>query len=70
VSFCQSHRAVRQGESDPSGYLREGQRKDDVATELRAKYLYREGVIFVGKAQEKCTVYRTEKRHNPKKNTS
>jgi hypothetical protein len=24
----------------------------------------------VGKAQERCTVYRTEKRDNPKKNTS
>jgi hypothetical protein len=47
-----------------------GQRKDDVAAQLRAKYPHREGVIFVGKAQEKCTVYRTEKRHNPKKNTS
>jgi hypothetical protein len=47
-----------------------GQRKDDVAGQLRAKYPHREGVIFVGKAQEKCTVYRTEKRHNPKKKTS
>jgi hypothetical protein len=47
-----------------------GQRKDEVAAELRAKFAPREGVVFVGKAQEKCTVYRTEKRHNPKKNTS
>ena len=47
-----------------------GQRKDEVAARLRAKYPHREGVVFVGKAQEKCTVYRTEKRHNPKKNTS
>ena len=46
------------------------QRKDEVAAKLQAKYPYRGGVIFVGKAQEKCTVYRTEKRHNPKKNTS
>src|SRR6516165_1537322 len=30
------------------------QRKDEVAAKLRAKYPYREGVIFVGKAQEKC----------------
>jgi hypothetical protein len=43
-----------------------GQRKDDVAAQLRAQYSHREGVVFVGKAQEKCTVYRTEKRHNPK----
>jgi DNA-binding HxlR family transcriptional regulator len=47
-----------------------GQRKDEVAAALRAKFALREGVVFVGKAQEKCTVYRTEKRHNPKKNTS
>jgi hypothetical protein len=47
-----------------------GQRKDEVAAELRAKFAPREGVVFVGKAQEKCTVFRTEKRHNPKKNTS
>ena len=46
------------------------QRKDDGAAQLRAKYPHREGIIFVGKAQEKCTVYRTEKRHNPKRNTS
>ena len=37
------------------------QRKDDVAAQLRAQYPHREGVIFVGKAQEKCDVYRTEK---------
>jgi hypothetical protein len=33
---------------------------------MRAKHPQRDGVVFVGKAQEKCTVYRTEKRHNPK----
>jgi hypothetical protein len=47
-----------------------GQRKDEVAARLRAKYPHREGVIFVGQAQARCTVYRTEKRPNPKKNTS
>jgi hypothetical protein len=47
-----------------------GRRKDEVAAELRAQYPHREGVVFIGKAQEKCAVYRTEKRHNPKKNTS
>jgi hypothetical protein len=47
-----------------------GRRKDEVAAELRAKYPHREGVVFIGKAQEKCAVYRTEKRHNPKKNSS
>jgi hypothetical protein len=47
-----------------------GRRKDEVAAELRAQYPHREGVVFIGKAQEKCAVYRTEKRHNPKKNNS
>jgi len=47
-----------------------GRRKDEVAAEMRAKYPHREGVVFIGKAQEKCAVYRTEKRHNPKTNTS
>lgn len=44
-----------------------GRRKDEVAAQFRAKFVPREGVVFVDKAQEKCTIYRTEKRHNPKK---
>ena len=42
-----------------------GQRKEDVAAPLRANFSEPDGVVFVGKAQEKCTVYRTEKRRNP-----
>ena len=38
------------------------QRKDDVATEHRARFTGREGVLFLGKAQEKVSVFRTEKR--------
>jgi hypothetical protein len=43
-----------------------GQRKDEVAARLRAGFSKKEGVVFVGKAQEKCTVYRTERRRNPR----
>jgi hypothetical protein len=43
-----------------------GQRKDEVAAQQRSLFTKQEGVVFVGKAQEKCTVYRTEKRRNPK----
>jgi hypothetical protein len=43
-----------------------GQRKDDVAAEHRARFAQSEGVLFVGKAQEKTPVFRTEKRRNPK----
>jgi hypothetical protein len=43
-----------------------GQRKDDVAAEHLARFSRPEGVLFVGKAQEKTPVFRTEKRKNPK----
>src|SRR3954466_12725071 len=42
-----------------------GQRKDDVAKEYHAQSHGNEGVVFVGKAQEKTPVFRTEKRRNP-----
>jgi hypothetical protein len=42
-----------------------GQRKDDVAARFLADFKEQEGVLFIGKAQEKCRVYRTEKRRNP-----
>jgi hypothetical protein len=42
-----------------------GQRKDDVALEHLAAFDGTEGVLFVGRAQEKVPVFRTEKRRNP-----
>lgn len=50
----------------PMVSFQKGQRKDELAAQMRVKVPHRDGVVFVGKAQEKCTVYRTEKRHNPK----
>ncbi len=41
-----------------------GQRKDDVAQEYLARFDGEEGVLFVGKAQEKASVFRTEKRRD------
>ena len=46
--------------------FRKGQRKDDVMAEHLRKFQKEEGVVFVGKAQEKTPVFRTEKRRNPK----
>ena len=46
--------------------FRKGQRKDDVMKEYLCKFEKKEGVVFVGKAQEKTTVFRTEKRRSPK----
>jgi len=45
--------------------FKKGQRKDEVAAPYRAQFQGEEGVLFMGKAQEKATVCRTEKRRNP-----
>jgi len=42
--------------------FQKGQRKDDVAAEYRQRFQGTEGILFLGKAQEKVTVFRTEKR--------
>jgi hypothetical protein len=42
--------------------FRKGERKDDVAAQHRARFQGKEGVVFLGKAQEKVKVFRTEKR--------
>jgi hypothetical protein len=42
-----------------------GQRKDDIAQRYHARSSGTEGIRFVGKAQEKTSVFRTEKRRNP-----
>jgi len=40
-----------------------GQRKDDVMHEHLASFTADEGVLFIGRAQEKTSLFRTEKRH-------
>jgi hypothetical protein len=45
--------------------FRPGQRKDDIAHAYLAASDGTEGVLFVGRAQEKTSVFRTEKRRNP-----
>src|ERR1700682_4676567 len=50
----------------PLVQFRKGQRKDAVMAEHLAKFGKQEGVVFVGKAQEKTPVFRTEKRRSPK----
>ncbi len=44
--------------------FQKGQRKDDVAAEYRKRFTGQEGVLFIGKAQEKTPVFRTERRRN------
>src|SRR5713101_1689120 len=50
----------------PVVLFRKGQRKDDVMAEHLRDFRLKEGVVFVGKAQEKAPIFRTEKRHSPR----
>jgi len=57
------HRYVKDHDLDLVHFLK-GQRKDDIALRYLAG-CDGEGVTFVGRAQEKCSVFRTEHRINP-----
>ena len=48
----------------PVVLFRKGERKDDIAAEHLKTFTGREGVLFLGKAQEKTGVFRTERRRN------
>ena len=50
----------------PLVLFQKGQRKDDVMAERLRHFAAEEGVVFIGKAQEKTPVFRTEKRHSPR----
>ena len=59
--YCQDHQV-------PLVDFVGGQRKDDLAHEYLAEFEAAggtEGVLFIGRAQEKTRVFRTEKRRNP-----
>ena len=45
--------------------FRKGERKDDVMAEHLRRFTGEEGVVFIGKAQEKTPVFRTERRLSP-----
>jgi len=48
----------------PVVLFKKGERKDDIAAEHLRKFQGQEGVLFIGKAQEKTPVIRTERRRN------
>lgn len=61
------HRYAREGQI-PWVDFAKGQRKDDVMHEYLAEFEATgrtEGVVFIGRAQEKTPLFRTEKRHRP-----
>src|SRR5438128_3462589 len=61
-AFLQQVDAFLEEHQIPVVQFRKGQRKDDVAAEHRARFQANEGILFLGKAQEKVRVFRTEKR--------
>jgi hypothetical protein len=64
-SFIAAVERFVQQEQFPLITFAKGQRKDGIAQEYRADFCGTEGVLFVGKAQEKTPVFRTESRRNP-----
>lgn len=64
-AFVRSIKTFADESGVPVVPFQKNQRKDDVAAEHLARFTGAEGVLFVGKAQEKIPVFRTEKRRNP-----
>ena len=65
-TFVAGLEAFARQEKIPVIAFRKGERKDDVAAEQKKKFQKTEGVVFIGKAQEKTSVFRTERRRNEK----
>ncbi len=57
------HRFARDHDVPWVDFVR-GQRKDDLAHQYLAGFTGDEGVLFIGRAQEKVGLFRTEKRRN------
>jgi len=64
AAFIKALERFAQTQGVPLLTFAHGQRKDEVAQEYRAAFSMQEGVLFIGKAQEKATVWRTERRYN------
>src|ERR1700733_9939618 len=63
-TFVAALEQLAKREQVPVIQFRKGERKDDVAAMHRKKFTKEEGVVFIGKAQEKMPVFRTERRRN------
>lgn len=64
-AFASSIGAFAEQHGIPIVAFHKDQRKDDVAHEHLKDFSAEEGVVFIGKAQEKALVFRTQKRRNP-----
>jgi hypothetical protein len=63
--FVEQIEQLAHAEDVPLITFAKGQRKDDVATEVRRGFHSEEGIYLIGKSQERATIYRTEKRRHP-----
>ena len=63
-AFVAEMEAFAEREGVPVVLFRKGQRKDYIAAEHLKRFTKPEGVLFIGKAQEKTPVFRTERRRN------
>lgn len=63
--FVTSIESYIQDQKIPVVVFQKRQRKDDIAKQYLSGFKGEEGIVFVGKAQEKASVFRTEKRRNP-----
>jgi hypothetical protein len=64
AAFVAAIKTFAEREGVPLVDFKRGQRKDDIAKEHLARFTGSEGVLFIGRAQEKTSVFRTEKRRN------
>jgi hypothetical protein len=64
--FVQELEAFANGHNIEVVAFRKGERKDEVAARYLKRFKGDEGVLFIGKAQEKVPVFRTERRRNAK----
>jgi hypothetical protein len=64
-AFVAAIHAFAHAQGVPLLTFEKGQRKDAVMAEHLKRFTAPEGVVFVGRAQEKTPVFRTEKRRNP-----
>lgn len=64
-AFVSSIEGFAEREGIPVVKFKKGERKEDIAQAHLRDFPLEEGVLFIGKAQEKTRVVRTEKRRNP-----
>jgi hypothetical protein len=64
-AFVEAIEAYAQTHGVPILTFEKGQRKDDLVAPYVEQAAGREGIVLIGKAQEKTTTYRTHKGHGP-----